>query len=221
MGSSDTEANALAVMPCTSPSRSTVTIVTPVAKHPIARRNSAGFNPIVVDIACNVSLTLVRAAGGKTLPSNVSAQGPTLPRPGVVSFDASDADRNYAVNARAALGLRLSARRHPPRHLPLAPGRPAADLLPRRRSPRTSRRRPRRHPALQVRRHHLLAQGLSAADQSLPRLLRILHFPPRSGRSRCAHDDAGGSPGGRPRRRKTGMHRSPIFSRRQARTTFS
>src|SRR5438270_10676311 len=40
MGSSDTEVNALAVMPCTSPSRSTVITVTPVAKHPSALRNS-------------------------------------------------------------------------------------------------------------------------------------------------------------------------------------
>src|ERR1700722_7208126 len=47
-GSSDTEANALAVMPWTSPSRSTVIIVTPVAKHPIALRNSAGFKLMVV-----------------------------------------------------------------------------------------------------------------------------------------------------------------------------
>src|SRR6266567_3870319 len=46
MGSSDTEANALAVMPCTSPSRSTVMIVTPVAKHPIALRNSREFKLI-------------------------------------------------------------------------------------------------------------------------------------------------------------------------------
>src|ERR1039458_7369981 len=47
-GSSDTEANALAVMPWTSPSKSRVMIVTPVAKHPIASRNSVGLRLIPI-----------------------------------------------------------------------------------------------------------------------------------------------------------------------------
>src|SRR5437868_3608137 len=38
MGSSETEVNALAVIPCTSSSKSTVIMVTPVAKLPIALR---------------------------------------------------------------------------------------------------------------------------------------------------------------------------------------
>ena len=38
-----TEAKALAVIPWTSPSRSRVIIVTPVAKEPIAFRNSTGI----------------------------------------------------------------------------------------------------------------------------------------------------------------------------------
>ena len=59
-----------------------------------------------------------------------------------------------------------------------------------------------------------------SADQSLPRLLRILHLPPRSRRSRRAHHDARRSARGRPRRRKTGMHRGPLQSRRQAGTAF-
>src|SRR5579884_1466830 len=44
MGSSDTDVNALAVIPCTSPSRSTVITVTPVAKCPRAFLNSACVN---------------------------------------------------------------------------------------------------------------------------------------------------------------------------------
>src|ERR1700685_581353 len=73
MGSSDAEANALAVMPCTSPSRSTVTIVTPVAKHPIARRNSAGFNPIVVETlpATSLSPSVVRPAARRCPATSV------------------------------------------------------------------------------------------------------------------------------------------------------
>src|SRR5208337_1807522 len=66
MGSSDTEAKALAVMPWTQPSRSTVMIVTPVAKQPIALRNSAALKVITV-----VSGT----------------RPPTLPCSTVVSFD--------------------------------------------------------------------------------------------------------------------------------------
>ena len=110
---------------------------------------------------------------------------------------------------------------------PIAPAGPISredalrpDSLPRRRSPRTARRGPRRQRALQARRHHLFAQGLPAADQSLPRLLRILHLPPRSRRPRRAHHDARRSARGRPRRRKTRMHRSPLQPRRQARTAL-
>jgi hypothetical protein len=46
--------------------------------------------------------------------------------------------------------------------------------------------------------HHLLAEGLPAADESLPRLLRLLHFPPRSRRTRGAHHDSGRSAGASP-----------------------
>src|SRR5579862_738081 len=52
MGSSETEANALAVIPWISSSRSRVMMVTPVAKHPIALRKSAEFKLIVEEVGC-------------------------------------------------------------------------------------------------------------------------------------------------------------------------
>src|SRR5579864_581004 len=61
MGSSDTDANALAVMPCTSPSRSTVIMVTPVAKYPMAFRNSLEFRLIS---------RVYRACGNASLPQD-------------------------------------------------------------------------------------------------------------------------------------------------------
>src|SRR5262249_59715457 len=64
---------------------------------------------------------------------------------------------------------------------------------------------------------HVLGEGLRAADDPLPRLLRLLHLPPRPGRARRPYDGArrgrGSGAGGRP----PGREGSAVLARRQAR----
>src|SRR5206468_11541374 len=64
---------------------------------------------------------------------------------------------------------------------------------------------------------HVLGQGLRAADDLVPRLLRLLHVPPRSGRARGPHDGAGRGGGARTGGRPAGREGSAVLARRQAR----
>ena len=75
--------------------------------------------------------------------------------------------------------------------------------LSRRRTPSSPGSRPRSQATLQAGRHYLFAQSLPPVDQSLPRLLRLLHFPPRSRRTRRAHHDPGRGSGSRAARAKS------------------
>ena len=78
--------------------------------------------------------------------------------------------------------------------------------------PRRRGARPRTRPQ-----RDLLEEGVRAAHDALPRLLRVLHVPARSRRAGRAHDDAGRSRRARAGRRAARREGGAVLARRQAR----
>ena len=99
MGSSDTDVKAFAVIPWTSPSRSTVMIVTPVAKAPIALRNSAGFRVMVSATA------YITMPGRCIIRGNVAVPPITLSARGNFSAVLDEVRPGEPISPEAALQL--------------------------------------------------------------------------------------------------------------------
>src|SRR3954470_19238630 len=131
MGSSETEVNAFAVMPWTSPSRSTVMIVTPVVKAPIALRNSAGFKVIFVDRSIATSRSPHQVRCPRRLPSYISGGRNRLHYHGSPLYHSRQRGRNAHYVFRTT-ELRDKAGKAAPRASDLARECAAVHSLPRR-----------------------------------------------------------------------------------------
>src|SRR5215469_9679538 len=130
MGSSETDAKALAVMPCTSPSRSTVMMVTPVAKQPMALRKSEEFKVMLVETWLRTSLSPGFGMSSPDAGSYVLSthRRNRLHYHGGALYHSRQGGCHayYAMRSRSPIG---NARRNPPRAGDLTPGCAAPDSV--------------------------------------------------------------------------------------------